>query len=249
MLRALIFDFDGTILDTELPTFQAWQRMYDAHGQVLSFEEYSAAIGSDYNAFDPRRTLEERCGKQLNWEQLDAQRRQGCLEIISAQSPLPGINRLLDEARELSLRCAIASSSPSEWVRGHLGRLGLLERFNFISCAENGCPTKPSPEVYLRALRGLGMSTAEALAIEDSPNGVLATQRAGIRCVVVPNELTSKMRFPEEVEIQGSLEEFSLRDYMETMRRKGGERSADAAFERPTKFPTKFPTKKRGRAR
>jgi HAD superfamily hydrolase (TIGR01509 family) len=212
MLRAVIFDFDGTILDTESPTFHAWQRVYDAHGQELTFEEYSAAIGSDYNAFDPRRTLEDRCGRQLDWERLDAERRSGCLEVISIQPPLPGICRLLEEAHELKLRCAIASSSPSEWVRGHLDRVGLLKWFDFISCAENGCPPKPSPEVYLRALRGLGVSATEALAIEDSPNGVRATQRAGIRCVIVPNQLTRKMRFPEQVKVLDSLEEFSLKD-------------------------------------
>jgi HAD superfamily hydrolase (TIGR01509 family) len=221
MLKALIFDFDGTILDTELPTFQAWERLFAAHGQVLTFEEYSAVIGSDHHEFDPRRALEERCGRRLDWNQLDAKRRSGCLEVISAQTPLPGICRLLEEARELKLRCAVASSSPSEWVRSHLDRLGLLDWFDFISCAENGCPTKPSPEVYLRALRGLGVSAAEALAIEDSPNGVRATQRAGIRCVIVPNELTRKMRFPERVEILGSLESFSLKAYVKGHERAG----------------------------
>jgi len=213
MLRAVIFDFDGTILDTESPTFHAWQRVYDAHGQLLTFEEYSAAIGSDYNAFDPRRTLEERCGRQLDWERLDAERRSGCLQVISSQPPLPGICQLLEEARELKLRCGIASSSPSEWVRGHLDRMGLLKWFDFISCAENGCPPKPSPEVYLRTLTGLGVSATEALAIEDSPNGVRATQRAGIRCVVVPNQLTRKMHFPERVKVLTSLEEFSLKEH------------------------------------
>jgi HAD superfamily hydrolase (TIGR01509 family) len=213
MLKAVIFDFDGTILDTESPTFEAWQRLYEAHGHVLSFDEYSAAIGADYNAFDPRRTLEQRCGRQLDWERLDAERRSGCLEVICGQPPLPGICRLLEEAHDLKLRCAIASSSPSDWVRGHLDRVGLLKHFDFISCAENGCPPKPSPEVYLRALRGLGVTAGEALAIEDSPNGVLATQRAGIHCVIVPNQLTRMMRFPPEVEMLASLDEFSLRDF------------------------------------
>jgi HAD superfamily hydrolase (TIGR01509 family) len=213
MLKAVIFDFDGTILDTESPTFHAWQKIYDAHGQVLTFEEYSAAIGSDYNAFDPRRTLEERCGRRLDWERLDAERRSGCLEIIRAQSPLPGICRLLEEAHTLNLRCAIASSSPSDWVRGHLGRVGLLKFFHFISCAENGCAPKPSPEVYLRALRGLRVSAAEALAIEDSPNGVRATKNAGIPCVVIPNQLTRKMRFPDQVQALESLDSFSLKKY------------------------------------
>jgi HAD superfamily hydrolase (TIGR01509 family) len=214
MLKAVIFDFDGTILDTESPTFDAWQQLYVAHGQTLTFEEYSAAIGADYNAFDPRRTLEERCGRELNWEFLDAERRGACLKVIQSQLPLPGVCRLLDEAHALKLRCAVASSSPSDWVLGHLDWLGLLPRFDFISCAENGCPPKPSPEVYLRALKAFQVSAAEALAIEDSPNGVKATQRAGIRCVTVPNALTRKMHFPEQVEALSSLEEFSLREFM-----------------------------------
>ena len=211
MLKAVIFDFDGTVLDTESPTFHSWQRLYDEHGHVLSFEEYSAAIGADYNAFDPRRTLDQRCGRQLDWEQLDMRRRTECLETICTKPPLPGIVRLLEEAHELNLRCAIASSSPSEWVRGHLERVGLLNYFHFISCAENGCPPKPSPEVYLRALKGLGVSASEAIAIEDSPNGFKAARTASIRCVIVPNELTRLMKFPENSKFLGSLEEFSLK--------------------------------------
>lgn len=216
MLKAVIFDFDGTILDAESPTFHSWQRVYDAHGHVLSFEEYSAAIGADYNAFDPRRTLDLRCGRQLDWEQLDQQRRTQCLETICAQPPLPGIVQLLEEAHELNLRCAVASSSPSDWVRGHLKRVALLEHFQFISCADNGCPPKPSPEVYSRALKGLNVSASEAIAIEDSPNGVKAARRAGLRCVIVPNQLTRRMKFPDDSKFLGSLEEFSLKSELQT---------------------------------
>jgi HAD superfamily hydrolase (TIGR01509 family) len=124
---------------------------------------------------------------------------------------LPGIVRLLEEAHELNLRCAIASSSPSDWVRGHLDRVSLLKYFHFISCAENGCPPKPSPDVYLRALKGLDVSASEAIAIEDSPNGFKATRIAGIRCVIVPNQLTRLMKFPQDSKFLGSLEEFSLK--------------------------------------
>jgi HAD superfamily hydrolase (TIGR01509 family) len=215
MIRAVIFDFDGTILDTEWPTFLAWQDTYAAHGQTLTFEEYSAVIGTDYQSFDPRRTLEERCGRSLDWEKLDIERRSGCHAAIAAQSPLPGISRLLQEAKELSIGCAIASSSPSDWVVPHLERLGLRQGFQFISCAENGCPPKPEPDVYLRALKGLAVSPQEALAIEDSPNGVIATQRAGIKCVVVPNQLTSRLSFPDGLQMVSSLDSISLKDYLE----------------------------------
>ena len=210
MLRALIFDFDGTILDTEMPTFIAWQQTYAKYGQVLTLEEYSAVIGSDYHKFDPRRTLEERSGQRFDWHTLDTERRSHCYRIIEQQESLPGVRRLLLEAKARGIRCGVASSSPTDWVQGHLERLGLLSHFSSISCADNGCPPKPAPDVYLRALKLLNISPDEALAIEDSPNGLLAAQSAGIRCIIVPNQLTRLLPFPAKEQLLSGLGSVSL---------------------------------------
>lgn len=212
MVRALIFDFDGTILDTEMPTFEAWQQTYARYGQVLTLEEYSAVIGSDHGKFDPRRTLEARSRQRLDWPTLDAERRSQCYKIIEQQEPLPGIERLLHEARARGIHCGVASSSPTNWVQGHLARLELLTYFSAISCADNGCPPKPAPDVFLQALNLLNISPGEALAIEDSLNGLVAARAAGIRCIIVPNQLTRFLRFPPEEQLLSSLDSVRLED-------------------------------------
>lgn len=196
MIRALIFDFDGTILDTEKPAFLGWQKIYEDHNHVLTFEEYSLVVGTDYQKFNPRVNLEHKLGKKLDWVELDARRRNYDMRLIEANDVLPGVEQLLREARSKGLPCAVASSSNQEWVRGHLQRLELLEHFAFLSCADEGRRPKPTPDVYFHALQRLQLSAKEVVAIEDSPNGLAAAQAVGIRCVVVPNEITARLQFP-----------------------------------------------------
>ena len=210
MIRALIFDFDGTILDTETPSFLSWQKTYEDHGHTISLEEYSLVVGTDHSLFDPRKTLEERVGKKLNWQQLDADRKAHDLEMIGRNQVLPGITTLLQEAHENKIPCVIASSSPIDWVETHLQRLGLRQHFSFLSCAGNGIPPKPSPSVYLEALKFLNVAAEETVAIEDSLNGFRAARCAGIPCVVVPNSITRHLAFPPEQQLLGSLENISL---------------------------------------
>ena len=99
----------------------------------------------------------------------------------------------LEQARGLGLAVAIASSSPRSWVSGHLERLGLLDRFERLHCREDVECAKPAPDLYLAAARAAGVPPADCLAVEDSPNGVLAARRAGCYTVAVPSPLTARM--------------------------------------------------------
>ena len=210
MIRAVIFDFDGTILDTETPIYRAWSRTYEQHGQQLSMEEYSAAIGTDYSVFDPRGTLEQRIGRKLDWAALDTERRNYHMELVVANDILPGVRELMAEVKARGLRCAIASSSTTEWVESHLRRLGLDRFVDFISCADPPQRPKPATDVYDRALVALEVAADEAVAIEDSPNGAIAALKAGIACVGVPNTMTSLFDFPAGIRRVASLEGMSL---------------------------------------
>lgn len=87
----------------------------------------------------------------------------------------------------------VTSSSSPDWVDGHLARLGLSAYFNCVECANDGVPAKPDPTLYLRALTALGVRADEAIAFEDSANGVMAAKRAGICCIAVPNALTREL--------------------------------------------------------
>jgi HAD superfamily hydrolase (TIGR01509 family) len=194
MIKALIFDFDGLILDTEGPEYQAWQETYASFGCTLPLAEWAAEIGT-YGAFDPYDYLVRQLGRPIDRAAVRAQRRARFAELIEQQAVLPGIVSYLQEAKARGLRVGIASSSPRSWVAGHLQRFGLDQSFDCIKTADDVERVKPDPALYLAALGALGVSAGEALAFEDSPNGALAATRAGICCAVVPNRLTQQLAF------------------------------------------------------
>lgn len=197
MFKAIIFDFDGLMIETESSVYQAWREMYHRYGHELTFDLWQAAIGTQESTFDPQADLEKRIGKGLNGDLLDTGRLAREYELAEQQPILPGVLDYLDQARKLGLKLGLASSSYHEWVDFHLKQRGLYAYFDTIQCAEDVQLTKPDPALYLAAVQALGVNPQEAFALEDSPPGVLAARRAGLFCVVVPNQLTRQMDFPE----------------------------------------------------
>jgi HAD superfamily hydrolase (TIGR01509 family) len=195
VLRALIFDFDGLLLDTEKPDYQAWQEIYRSYGCQLPLSRWETVIGTTHAAFDPFDYLAAQCGRPLERAAVESLHRQREVELIERQPLMPGVERCLSEARRLGLRLGLASSSSCRWVMGHLERLGLLAYFDCMRARDDVDLPKPDPAVYLSVLKGLAVPAGEALAFEDSPNGLLAARRAGLRCVVVPNEMTRHLPF------------------------------------------------------
>jgi len=196
VIRAIIFDFDGLILDTELPDYTAWNEIYHEYGADIPLSVWAGVIGGKMsdNGFDPIRYLQEQSGQTVaDVEALQTRRHAREMELIADQSALPGIERLIGEARQSGLKLAIASSSSRRWVTGHLERLGLLAQFDVIKTSDDVAVTKPAPDLFLAALEALGINADEAVVLEDSPNGIAAAKRAGIRAIAVPNTLTRQL--------------------------------------------------------
>jgi HAD superfamily hydrolase (TIGR01509 family) len=193
MIRALIFDFDGLILDTEGPIYQSWQEIYLQYGTILTLETWAGNIGTYEEPVDPFEVLQEQVGRQLDRAEVLTLQRRRENELLAAQTVGPGVETYLGEARQMGLKIGLASSSTSRWVVGHLTRLGLLEEFDCIRVKEDVKLTKPDPALYLAAAQGLGVLTREAIALEDSPNGLLAAKRAGLFAVAVPNDVTRRL--------------------------------------------------------
>lgn len=196
MIEALVFDFDGLILDTEAPEFEAWQAIYAAHGVELPFEAWASCIGT-VGAFNPYEDLEARLGRPLDLARITAEHGGDFARRLEAEALRPGIADYLVDGRRLGLRLGVASSSSRTWVEGHLARLGLREHFHAIRCGDEVERVKPEPHLYLAAVDALGVAPSRALAFEDSPNGVRAAKRAGLLCVAVPNPLTARLDLGE----------------------------------------------------
>jgi HAD superfamily hydrolase (TIGR01509 family) len=194
VFRAVVLDFDGLILDTESPVYESWRVAYEEHGHEIPRDRWFATIGSDHSTYHPLEDLRSLI-EDLDEEALQLRRRKLRDEILHALEPMPGIVELLERARSRGLGVAVASSSPLDWVDGHLRRLGLRDCFDALATADDVSAVKPSPEIYLRALALLGVEPVEAIAFEDSPNGVAAARAAGIYCVAVPGPMTRSLSF------------------------------------------------------
>jgi HAD superfamily hydrolase (TIGR01509 family) len=215
VIDALVFDFDGVILDTETPDYQTWHDVYQSYGVVLELSVWTQHIGGRSGRFDWHRHLEELAGVSIHRESTQLERRQRYLEIVRASPLLPGILDYLQDARELGLRLGVASSSSREWVEGHLARLDILNLFDSIKGSDDVAQVKPDPELYLAAVSHLGTRPQRALAIEDSAHGVTAAKRAGLFCLAVPNPMTRDLPLDHADLRLASLDEMPLRSLLE----------------------------------
>jgi HAD superfamily hydrolase (TIGR01509 family) len=197
-VRAFLFDFDGLILDTELPSRAGWEHVYREHGHQLPAELWATVVGTTHAPFDPMAHLEGLVGEPLAREELNERRRAHEIALIEAEEIRPGIAEYLAAAKRHGLKRAIVSSSNRAWVDMHLERLEQAIGWDAICTADHDrARAKPAPTLYLEALDELDVIAAEAVAFEDSPNGVLAAKAAGIFCVAIPNEVTRDLGLAE----------------------------------------------------
>ena len=199
MIRALVLDFDGTIVDTETPEIQVWQRIFRKHGVDLPDSYWMNAIGR--GAADicqsPVELLEELAGAPVSRHEIRAEHEAHRMKIIYSSNLRTGIYELISNARAACIPLAIASSSYESWVLPLLEHFKLSGAFSFIACADHVAFAKPAPDLYLLACSKLGGAPQDAAALEDSPNGIRAAKAAGLTCIAVPNPSTVQMNLSE----------------------------------------------------
>jgi HAD superfamily hydrolase (TIGR01509 family) len=191
MLRALIFDFDGLIVDTETPLIDAYAEVHADHGVAFDRSVFLHSVGHADYAFDPWKGF----GAGADRIALEAERRARKDALMARQPVLPGVPELLAAARAEGLRIGLASNSSHAWVEGHLSRLGLLGNFEFIACREDAPSPKPEPDLYRLVLNRFGLRGRQAVAFEDSHTGSLAAARASVWAVAAPNPCTAHHDF------------------------------------------------------
>lgn len=190
-LHAIIFDFDGLILDTESALYASWNHIFRLYGHSFPLNRWAVNVGGyQYDVFDPLVHLEGLVGTPVDRDAVNKKRREWYLEHVYGLEAMPGVRDAVEAARSKGLRLAIASSSSRNWVSGHLERLGLLPHFSVICSGDEVDEVKPDPALYYLALERLGLGPDQLFVLEDSPKGIAAARAASLYCVAVPNPVT-----------------------------------------------------------
>jgi HAD superfamily hydrolase (TIGR01509 family) len=219
MIKAVVFDFDGLILDTESQEFAAVCRLYQEHGTEMTIDIWGKCIGTDSSFFNVYDHLEQTTGRAIDRPALMKYRRSLYLELMEGAQLRAGVTDYLETAKSLGLRIGLASSSNREWVTGYLEQYGIRHYFETVRTKEDVPAVKPQPFLYQLALEDLGVKPEEAIAFEDSPNGALAAVRAGMRCVIVPNEVTSVLPFGDHDLRLSSMADMPLADVIAAVKK------------------------------
>ena len=219
-VRALLLDFDGTMLETESASYGSWRELLAEHGYELTHETWSATVGT-IGGVDPLALLEEHLGTSVDRDALEQRARLRHSEMLEEELLRPGIELLVDEARDRGVAFAVVTSASERWVRGHLARLGLYDDLEHVVAANGDrARAKPDPLLYLEAASILGIDPAEAVAVEDSPNGVKAAKAAGMQVVAFPNPITAEMDLAEADAIVEDLDGLGLDGFLDLLGRR-----------------------------
>jgi HAD superfamily hydrolase (TIGR01509 family) len=185
---AIVFDFDGTIADTEWPIYEVARDAFRAHGLDFLLEDWVKGIGLADNKSLPE-LLEDALGAPpdaaIVQQAVDRRTTWNDQMVMN-----PGVQAVIEVARNAAIPLAVASSSPTDWVEPHLDRLGLLHHFVAVRTRDHVDRGKPAPDLFLSAAAAVGVDPTTCLAIEDSKHGCAAAKAAGMTCVVVPNRIT-----------------------------------------------------------
>lgn len=192
---AVLFDFDGILVDTEWAIYQAWVKTFEKHGHELPLSLYTRCIGSDFDAWSPKTYLEDLTKLGFDWVEMDEERQIGIRKDLENEGPISGVIDLLEEIQARNISLGVVSSSSHSWVDGWLDKLGLRGFFSEIICKGDAPSIKPAPDLYLAAAEKMGIAVEKCLVFEDSLNGLLSAKAAGMKVWIVPNRVTAGLDF------------------------------------------------------
>jgi len=190
--RAVVFDLDGLLIDTEGVFAEAARRILARRGLTLEPAFFATMMGTPGRDALPRFVARYRLTEPLG--AIADEYKRNFIAVLNGSRPplMPGAAELIDRLGRHTIPKAIATSSTREYVQMIFGPHGLTDRFAFVLTSDDVTHGKPNPEVYAKAAERLGLPPAAVIVLEDSVNGLRAAKAAGCRCVVVPHEGTPR---------------------------------------------------------
>lgn len=197
-LKAVIFDHDGTLVDSEKMHYRIWHEVLSGLG--VDFPE--ADYAKDYSGFPTRhnaRTLVDAYRLDIEPEALFLLKEERVNSMLARESfsLMPGVKEAVNACRQMNLSLAIASGARRDEVANTLKIHGFSGMFDAVACSEDVARAKPAPDVYLLALNNLGLTAEQCVAVEDSYSGLRSAKAAGLRCIVVPNVYSASHDFSD----------------------------------------------------
>ncbi|MBE7146440.1 HAD family hydrolase [Bacillus mycoides] len=212
-MKAIIFDFDGLIVDTETIWFHSFRDAVREYGGELPLGEFAKCIGTTDEVLYAY--LKEQLKEKFNEHALKGKVTTLHKEKMKIPKARDGVKEYLEEAKELGLKIGLASSSSREWVVRFLEELQIRDYFEVIKTREDVEKVKPDPALYKVTIEELGIEPSEAVVFEDSLNGLKAAVAAGLKCVIVPNDVTRNLQFENHHLRIESMKEKSLKEVLQ----------------------------------
>lgn len=214
--QAVVFDFDGLVVDTETPEYTIWAEIFAEHGQELAVSEWGKSVGAAPGTWTATEVLEGLIGP-YNKEAVKADHKARLAARTAEAKPMPGVLDWVDDLKREGIPFGIASSSVAEWVDRFLAAAGLTGVFPVIVTRTDSLRAKPNPDLYLEACRQLNADPSRAAALEDSTNGIKAAKAAGMWGIAVPCSVTTTFDFSLADKVAPSLADFHLKDLAQLM--------------------------------
>ena len=207
-VRALIFDYDGLIVDSERIEADLIIEAVAEWGTELTYADFGHLFGSVDADHHWEQLLATWCGRTL--ADLEARIHPSIPSLKETLPLLPGVRDLIDAAHALGLRVGLGTGHRLDALQRRLGRHGIFDRFDAVVTRADVANGKPAPDIYLEVARRVGVSPDECLVLEDSVPGCEAALAAGMEVIVCPSAVTAHCEFPDGVERVVSLVDVRL---------------------------------------
>ncbi|KAB7671248.1 HAD family hydrolase [Bacillus sp. B1-b2] len=219
MIKAVIFDFDGLILDTETAWYESYKEALQTYQCELPLEYFVKCVGTDNTEL--HHYFQEQLGERCNIEDIESRAKNIHIDKMKKPIAREGVKDYLEEAQKYGYKIALASSSDRKWITDFLNKLSLIHYFEVIVTGDDVERVKPAPDLYLEAINQLNLQANEAVAFEDSLNGLQAATSAGLKCVIVPNPVTENLPFETHQLRLPSMSEKRLNDVIQYIEQDG----------------------------